>query len=381
MNSYIKTNIGGREENQDHYGSKDTEHGFLVVVCDGMGGTNGGKFASHLAVDTVINEFVNSNDVPTQRLKNAIKTANIQIFNEAQSDKNLSGMGTTIVAALFQKNKAIICHIGDSRFYQFRKGKIIFRTTDHSRVAEQVKRGILTEEQARLSEDANILTRALGIKQNIEVEINEVPFQKGDRFLICSDGIWGELTETEIEKQITATSELTQIVDNLINGINNKCIQKGGGHDNMTVALIEMDLQPNNYKSNKMGNKFFTILVSVFLVASLFYIGYMKLYTKEADLQNEIKELKGTISLQTVKITNLKQYNTNKDSLNTVLRANEKNLNDSIDLLNQNIKKLKTEKQRLNSKLKKIQKELDKLQQKNPQFKELINNIKNKFFK
>lgn len=236
-----QTAIGGRKENQDTEGSFLTKFGLLAVVCDGMGGAAGGKTASSMAVNTIIEEVITSSgSMPAQALATAIKKANQEIFNRSRQQPQLRGMGTTVTAILINEEKAIIAHAGDSRVYQLRDGKKVFRTNDHSKVFELVKRGILSEEQARLSEESNIIQRALGIAPDIDVEINDnIPFLKGDLFMLCTDGVCGALPEEDLLLLLQKEKNVKRLSEQLIQQIDFLGNQQGGGHDNLTVALLQ----------------------------------------------------------------------------------------------------------------------------------------------
>ena len=241
---HIQSLIGGRSENQDYYGTAKTQFGELIIVCDGMGGHNGGRHAAEVAVHTILEEVLKSEvEDPVISLKSAIYNANSAIWNEAQMDKNLKGMGTTVVALLITPEKAICCHVGDSRIYQVRNGEIRFRTFDHSRVFEMVKAGLLTEEQARLSVKSNLITRALGIKSTVEIDCTDnLSYQKGDRFLLCTDGICGAVPENELMELMTQSRSVESVVTKMVETIDSIGKVKGGKHDNLTAALIEMEI-------------------------------------------------------------------------------------------------------------------------------------------
>src|ERR1035437_3375359 len=131
--TYIQYNIGGRTENQDFYGSAQTKFGELIIVSDGMGGHNGGRHAAEIAVQIIIEEVTKTNDVNMAKvLQEAILKANEVIWQESNTNASLKGMGSTVVALLITPEKAICCHVGDSRIYQIRKGKVLYRTSDHS---------------------------------------------------------------------------------------------------------------------------------------------------------------------------------------------------------------------------------------------------------
>ena len=251
---YIQSLIGGRAENQDFYGTAQTQYGELIVVCDGMGGHNGGRHAAEKAVQIILNSVLESNNKkPVDALKKAIENANSFIWKESQTFLLGKGMGTTVVVLLITPEKAISCHVGDSRIYQVRNGVILFRTFDHSHVFEMVKAGLITEEQARLSEKSNIITRALGIRPTVEIDITDnLSNQKGERFLLCTDGICGAIPESELVTRISSTNlSVEQTVNTLVETINNIGLQKGGRHDNLTAALIEIETDSTQQHANK----------------------------------------------------------------------------------------------------------------------------------
>lgn len=242
--AYIQSNIGGRIENQDFFGSGQTKFGELIVVCDGMGGYNGGRYAAEKAVQIIIEEVFKSDEtIPEKALQRAIIKANSSIWQESTINVNLKGMGTTVVALLITPEKAICCHVGDSRVYQLRKGKIIHRTSDHSHVFDLVRQGKMTEEQARLSDKSNVITRSLGTKLALNVEITEnLSYKTGDRFFLCTDGIWSMIPESQLTEMASEIGDIEIITVNLVEKINTIGITNGGNHDNLTAALVEMDI-------------------------------------------------------------------------------------------------------------------------------------------
>ena len=244
MNKVVfQSKIGGRTENQDSYGSVQTQCGKLIVVCDGMGGLRGGAKASKMAVDVVLEEMQENckRSNPKYSLKSAIETANEKIWNEGRSKPPYQYMGTTIVALLLTPQKAICCHVGDSRLYQLRDGEIIHRTFDHSYVFDLVKVGMMTEEDARVSSKSNIITRALGIKPTVEVEIDDtLSYQLGDRFLLCTDGICGAVREIDLVYLASLKKDIEWVTENLVEKIDAIGFERGGKHDNLTAALIEV---------------------------------------------------------------------------------------------------------------------------------------------
>ncbi len=306
MTSYI----GGRKENQDTCGYSETERGLLVVVCDGMGGGPGGKTASRTAVEAIVNYVQNScvvrplskepaivsvennaegdspeavsdeiaeisenpADMPTTHaplpaapvanaeiLREAINAANTALRECIKVQPKLNGMGTTVTAMLINNEGASVAHVGDSRIYQLRHKKIVFRTGDHSEVGKMVRKGILTEEQARLSAISNIITRALGIGDTVEVDTATLSVEAGDRFVLCTDGIWGSMPEPELVKMFCQKGDIDTIARKLNNRVEEMGIEKGGHHDNfsmiMLLAVNEHDhniLETDNAESSKV---------------------------------------------------------------------------------------------------------------------------------
>ena len=259
VTAFAESRIGGRPENQDSYGWQDTNFGYLVTVCDGMGGGPGGKTASTIAVKEIvagISEASKEEDVSNIIIK-AIRRANITIIETGNSNGALKGMGSTATVLLISEKSAYIAHVGDSRVYQLRGAKKVFRTFDHSMVFEMVAQGVITEEQARLSAQSNVITRALGVKPDVEVEIHEVAYEKGDRFVLCSDGIHGSMPEKDLIKMIAnRNGKLGAITDDIATFVDNLGRTSGGGHDNLTLAIIETKinskLKPKMSKQTKL---------------------------------------------------------------------------------------------------------------------------------
>ena len=200
--AFAESRTGGRDENQDSYGYAQTAWGFLVTVCDGMGGGPGGKTASTIAVNEIVAgvEGASKDEEVSNILIKAIRRANMAIIEAGNENPSLKGMGSTATVLLLSERAAQIAFVGDSRIYQLRGKRKVFRTFDHSMVFDLVKQNVITEEQARLSAQSNIITRALGIKPDVEVDIQELPYEKGDRFVLCSDGIHGTMPEKQLLK-------------------------------------------------------------------------------------------------------------------------------------------------------------------------------------
>lgn len=268
---YIESQIGGRTENQDSAGFKDVELGSIIVVCDGMGGGNGGKTASRLAVQTVIDDLslAKSFQNPIEKLRDAIVHANEVIFTTGCNDLSLKGMGTTLTAVLISEQSAFIAHVGDSRVYQLRCGQKVYRTYDHSMVFQMVKQGLFSEEEARNHPQSNVILSALGINDIVEPEIVEVSYNKGDRFVLCTDGFWGAMPEPKFLRYVAGKGDLAETIVNAANEMNSVGIQNGGGHDNLTVAIF--DVKRNSKLKPKMRNSQKAILcvLILFLLISI----------------------------------------------------------------------------------------------------------------
>lgn len=266
LSAFVESRIGGRAENQDSYGCKETPFGFLVTVCDGMGGGPGGKTASTIAVNEIISGVLDGNteDTATNILIRAIRRANMAIIEFAKENPSYSGMGSTCTALLINEKCATIAHVGDSRIYQIRGKYKVYRTFDHSMVFDLVKQKVITEEQARLSAQSNVITRALGAKYDLEVECTELPYRAGDRFILCTDGIHGAVPETQlIEMFSNRVQSLGAVTDEVATTIDGEGRMAGGGHDNLTLAIIETNI--NSILKSKMNLRlkilFYTLAV------------------------------------------------------------------------------------------------------------------------
>jgi PPM family protein phosphatase len=239
-----------REHNEDTI-AVDHDIG-LLVLADGMGGYNAGEVASGIAVKTIVNqvkEQVEREDMnvqdrdaglsrPTIILRDAIQRANKIIYQTARTQPQCEGMGTTVVAALFFDNKITIAHVGDSRLYRQRLGgeKLEQVTMDHSLLQELVDRGFYSAEEAQRAANKNYVTRALGVEPNVEVEIQEVPANKGEVFILCSDGLSDMVEDEDIHLTInTFSANLDTVAKQLIQLANDN-----GGRDNVSVVMAHV---------------------------------------------------------------------------------------------------------------------------------------------
>jgi serine/threonine protein phosphatase PrpC len=227
----------------------------LFILSDGMGGEAHGEVASAMAVD-VINKYCESeredsgatvlDEVPanissqTRRLKNAVAQANFQIFQSAQKNAEQRGMGATITTVWLKDTLLSIAHVGDSRAYLLRNGNLQQLTNDHSLVAEQVRRGLITPQQAEESDMQSVLLRALGAHPDVEIDTDEVEIIPRDVLLLCSDGLTRMVTEPEIAGALQAETVPSAAAERLISLAN-----ENGGIDNVTVIVVRFEDDAN----------------------------------------------------------------------------------------------------------------------------------------
>ena len=242
LEAYSVTDIGRKRQlNQDYVFSSAKPMGNmpnLFIVADGMGGHNAGDYASKCTVETVVGEIRNSFEKnPTIIVKKAIETANSKIRELAAADENLFGMGTTLVVATVIGKYLQVANVGDSRLYLVGKQGIRQITRDHSLVEEMIRLGGLSREDARRHPDKNIITRAIGAKDEVEAEFFTEELEPGDIILMCSDGLSNMLEDKEIENiiQNEELEEIKQKAEALINAANNN-----GGKDNIAVVLVKI---------------------------------------------------------------------------------------------------------------------------------------------
>lgn len=241
VESYSVTDIGRKRQlNQDYVFSSAKPLGNmpnLFIVADGMGGHNAGDYASKCTTETVVGEIRNSFEKnPTIIIQKAIQVANKKIREAAAEDENLLGMGTTLVVATIIGKYLQVANIGDSRLYIIGKRGIRQITRDHSLVEEMIRLGGLAREDARLHPDKNIITRAIGAKDEVEADFFTEELDADDIILMCSDGLSNMLDDKDIEKIVKdeALEELIQKGDALVRAAN-----ENGGKDNIAVVLVK----------------------------------------------------------------------------------------------------------------------------------------------
>lgn len=270
---FIESRQGGRPENQDSCGFADTLLGLLVVVCDGMGGGPGGKMASMVAVDIIV-QTVRSATADSDRVKTieaAVQNAHLKLLSLQKEKTSLIGMGTTATILLINKRSAVIAHVGDSRIYQLRWGNKIFRTEDHSLVGEMVRKKAMTEDEARMSPNSNIIQRALGVGENVKADICERPYEKNDRFVLCTDGVWGAMKEEELVEMLARTKTLSGAMEKTMVKVDEIGMAEGNRHDNFTMALLMTTC--NSTLKETMTTKTRNVLIGLAVVCGLSLIG------------------------------------------------------------------------------------------------------------
>jgi serine/threonine protein phosphatase PrpC len=258
------TNVGRvRTNNEDSF--RIVEPMSLYILSDGMGGEAHGEIASAMAVDVVAKHCSETEvdpamtifaDMPsawsekTRRLSSAVHLANKTIFDSAQKHPEQRGMGATITAAWLDGSRLSIAHVGDSRAYLLRSGSLQQLTSDHSLVAEQVRRGILTPAEAERSDMQSVLLRALGAHQEIEVDSEEHTLFGGDVLLLCSDGLTRMVTEPEIAGTLQAEPDPTKASERLVELANEQ-----GGADNITAIVVRVGDEPKSWFSWLRGGQ------------------------------------------------------------------------------------------------------------------------------
>lgn len=243
------SDVGQRRDHNEDAIASDIEIG-LLVLADGMGGYKAGEVASEIAILTMLAELketmaqldpgqvdpVSGMQAESMLLMDAAAKANASIFSVSESQPQCAGMGTTLVAALFTNNKVLVGHIGDSRMYRLRGDWFEQLTEDHSLLQEQLSSGLITPEQAKLSNNKNLVTRAVGIDPEVELEVHEHDVEVGDIYLLCSDGLTDLVEDAEIHEVLSGlSSNLAMAANQLVQMANDL-----GGKDNISVILAKV---------------------------------------------------------------------------------------------------------------------------------------------
>ena len=252
------TDVGkARDHNEDNF-FLDPNGEPLCIVADGMGGHKSGEVASQIAVETIVEHYKDTvlgpdeenvsfkspfswafkrsrpENFQEERIVQALLKANSSIFNAASNNELYKGMGTTIVSAYFMEHGVYIAHIGDSRGYRLRDGKLEHLTEDHSLANEYVRMGILAPEDIEHFPYKNVITRACGLAADVEVEVNYEEIRDGDIYLFCSDGLTDCVNDASIRELLLAIPDLDDCAEALVDAAND-----GGGTDNITVLLAK----------------------------------------------------------------------------------------------------------------------------------------------
>lgn len=254
LTSCCHSDVGmAREQNEDNFGLSNPEetnqNGWLFIVADGMGGAAAGRTASTLAVETSKSAYrdylsKNARATPFDGLRHAIESANLSIFQRAREDASTRGMGTTIVALAVHGDKAYTAHVGDSRIYRFRDGRLERMMRDHTRVQTLSDQGIITPAEANSHPESHVINRNLGGRDGVDVDTPEDgPFDllEGDTYLLCSDGLHG-LVDDEAIRQILSAGPPELATPALI-----KLANARGGYDNITVSIITAGRWPEGW--------------------------------------------------------------------------------------------------------------------------------------
>ena len=221
-----RTDVGRvRSGNEDSFMVEEP----LFAVADGMGGHQGGEVASNLALETLA-PVAAGGDLPE-----TVRKANREVYRKASEDPNLSGMGTTLTAILADGDEFRVAHIGDSRLYLLRDGELQRLTTDHTVVERLVSEGRLTSEEAEMHPQRSILTKALGVDEEVEPDDDRIQVRPQDRLLLCSDGLTGMVAEPEIQSLLASNPEPQAAADALVEAAN-----QAGGQDNITAVVIDV---------------------------------------------------------------------------------------------------------------------------------------------
>jgi PPM family protein phosphatase len=245
-----ETNVGmKRAHNEDSFFLPESER--LAIVADGMGGHASGEVASRMAVETIAGFFRATQDeqqltwpfkmdrghrYDVNRMVTAIKLANLKIHEQAQKDPNCHGMGTTVVATLFADGALIVGHVGDSRLYRRRDGRFEQITEDHSLLNDYIKIKHLSAEEIANFPHKNVIVRALGMKDSVQVDVHIDSPRLGDIYVLCSDGLSGMVKDQEISDMVVGERDLDVLCGRLITAAN-----KNGGLDNITVVTIRVE--------------------------------------------------------------------------------------------------------------------------------------------
>lgn len=238
MKTFSISDVGKtREMNEDYVFTAENSVGNLpnlFIVADGMGGHRAGEFASRYTVETIVRMIGQDRGTePVQIIQNAIRAANEELLKKAEEDAGMAGMGTTVVVMTVIGTKACVANVGDSRMYVIGE-KITQITQDHSLVEEMVRMGEITKEAAKDHPDKHIITRAIGVADEVTADLFEVDLCDQDYILMCSDGLTNMVEDEDIKKIVNSQRDVAERAERLVEAANSN-----GGKDNITVVVIE----------------------------------------------------------------------------------------------------------------------------------------------
>lgn len=220
--------LGKKGQNNTGFCFNEYRNVLILALADGMS-ANEGAVASAIAIKEIRNFFKFHNHESESletKLQNAIKTVNDVLYRKAIQNQDLHGLSTTLAVLVVSDRMAYTAHIGNSRIYQLRKGKIIYRTNDDSVVSDMILKGTLSEEQARLSDNASIITKVLGKSPIVNIEVSKMPYKKNDRFVLCCDGVWRAMPEPELIKLFNCNKNHTRAVEEITNKLDEVAIRE-----------------------------------------------------------------------------------------------------------------------------------------------------------
>ena len=286
MTSKLKYTFGNhsdvgkkRKINQDSFGTAKNDWGEIFIVADGMGGHKGGEVASKITVDHMCNEFklASSDTSPAVFLERSINSANEVVSSKAKEGPDYEGMGTTVVAVIIKDEEAHIGHVGDSRVYIFRNSQPCFITKDHSFVQDLVDQGLISEEEAEDHPKKNRILQAIGTG-SVKPDIITKKLYKGDHILMCSDGLSGEVKQSELIRELRS-SEPMKACKNLVDLANDR-----GGPDNITVIAVDVEkgAKPPKLISKPLEDNKGVRLELIIIVLILLCLGFV-IYNKYSE--------------------------------------------------------------------------------------------------
>jgi serine/threonine protein phosphatase PrpC len=287
-----RTDVGlVREHNEDSLVARPP----LFAVADGMGGQEAGEIASEIAIETLVSQAPELPD--SKELGNAVVAANHAVMSAAANGIGRPGMGTTLTAAILRGNELAIAQVGDSRAYLLHDGVLQQLTRDHSYVANLVEQGEITEEEARWHPQRSVITRALGGDEDMVPDLYELDVERGDRLLLCSDGLYGMVEDERMKEILLEQSDPQQATDALVDEA-----KKEGGHDNITAIVVDMlrDTPEAARASAKKTRRYFISILCAFIFVIALAVGGIYTYARNnaflVDQDNHVTVYRGIIN-------------------------------------------------------------------------------------